>query len=123
MSLLRLAFWLGLIVLLLPTDARQQARLPDFANKTMQRVTGFCDRNGRTCDVGGQFWAAFLTKAAFAVRLVGDLLGAGGRQSPPEDAQESPETPLPPQDRRIMGKAAPYADPGRLPPSDLYSPP
>jgi hypothetical protein len=113
MSLLRLAFWLALIVLLLPTDAQQQARLSNSATTAMERVTTFCDRNSRTCSVGGELWATFLKKAEFGLRLVGDLLGAGGRQVP------EPRRPLPPRERR-SGKGEPR---GTLPPPDLYHPP
>ena len=114
MSLLRLAFWLALIVLLLPTDAQKQARLSSFATTALERVTTFCDRNGRTCAIGGEFWATFLKKAEFGVRLVGDLLGAGGRQVP-----EPRPPPFPPREKR-SGKADPR---GTLSPSDLYHPP
>ena len=41
MSLLRLAFWLALLVLLLPTDAQQQARFSHFANNAFERLTTF----------------------------------------------------------------------------------
>ncbi len=113
MSFLKLAFWIGLLVLLLPTDAQQQARLLAFANAAMGRVSTFCDRNGRTCTAGGELWATFLRKAEFGVRLVGDLLGAGGRQAPAPDM-----APLPPDKR--TGRPDPRST---LTPSDLYHPP
>lgn len=122
MSLIRLAFWLGLLVLLLPTDAQQQARFSQFAGSAMERVSGFCDRNGRTCATGSEVWATFLRKAEFGVRLVGDLLGAGGRrpvQPGPNGAPPAAALGAPP--------AAPYRRPGNpygtLRPSDLYQPP
>jgi hypothetical protein len=120
MSMLRLAFWLALLVLLLPTDAQQQARFSNFANNALQRLTTFCDRNGTTCTVGEQAWSTFLKKAEFGVRLVGDLLGAGGRQ------MSAPAPQLPPG----PGQGSPYdrrtgrPDPrGTLSPPDLYQPP
>ena len=112
MSLLRLAFWLALLVLLLPTDAVQQARFTSFASSALERVSTFCDRNGKSCDVGAAAWATFLRKAEFGVRLVGDLIGAGGRQRP----EQSPDLPPPPEKR--LGKTG-----GTLSPSDLYDPP
>jgi hypothetical protein len=124
MSFMRLAFWLALLVLLLPTDAAQQARLSTFANAAMERFTTFCDRNGRTCSSGGDLWSTFLRKAEFGVRLIGDLLGAGGRQTPASDARSDaapgmPPNMAPPPDHRT-GRADPR---GPLPPSDLYRPP
>jgi hypothetical protein len=111
---MRLAFWLALLILLLPTDAAQQARLSNFANAARERFTSFCDRNDRTCSAGGDFWSTFLRKAEFGIRLVGDLLSAGGRRAPaPEWA---PNTAPPPPDQRT----------GRDPrgtPSEAYRPP
>jgi hypothetical protein len=117
MSFMRLAFWLALLVLLLPTDAQQQARLSNFANTAMERFTSFCDRNGRTCTAGGDLWSTFLRKAEFGVRLVGDLLGAGGRQAPaPDTRSDAPPNmaPAPPDQR--TGRADPRG-------TDLYRPP
>jgi len=125
MSFMRLAFWLALLVLLLPTDAAQQARLSTFANAAMERFTTFCDRNGRTCASGGDLWSTFLRKAEFGVRLIGDLLGAGGRQTPPSDGRSgaapgmAPGMAHPPVDQRT-GRADPR---GPLTPSDVYRPP
>ena len=125
MSFMRLAFWLALLVLLLPTDAQQQARLSNVANSAMGRFTSFCDRNGKTCTAGGDLWSTFLRKAEFGVRLVGDLLGAGGRQAPAPDVRSDvapgmpPNMAPPPQDRRT-GRADRR---GTLTPSDLYRPP
>jgi hypothetical protein len=111
---MRLAFWLALLVLLLPTDAAQQARFTSFATSALERISTFCDRNARTCEVGTAVWATFLRKAEFGVRLVGDLLGAGSRRSP----EQAPDVP-PAYDKRV-GKADPH---GTLSPSDLYRPP
>jgi hypothetical protein len=140
MSMLRLAFWLALLVLLLPTDAQQQARFSNFATNAMQRLTTFCDRNSTSCTVGEQAWSTFVKKAEFGVRLVGDLLGAGGRQMAAQVPQQptgpqgpgtgpSPGSALgpgpgsgggsPPYDRR-PGRADPR---GTLSPPDQYQPP
>jgi hypothetical protein len=120
MSLLRLAFWLALLVLLLPTDAQQQARFSHFANNAFERLTTFCDRNGTTCAVGSQVWATFLKKAEFGVRLVGDLLGVGGQQQPPEPAVPAPGPARDPTRDRRPARPDPR---GTLSPSDLYQPP
>jgi len=106
MFLLRLAFWLAVLVFLLPSDAQQQARLYATATTTIERVTTFCDRNAKTCAVGAEVWANFVRKAEFALRLVGDLLGG----------RPSPEAAPPPQDKRGAGKSEPR---GTLFPSDL----
>jgi len=122
MSLVRLAFWLGLLVLLLPADAQQQARFSSFASNAVERLSTFCDRNGRTCAAGSEVWATFLRKAEFGVRLIGDLLGPGGQRPAASAPQGAPAATLPnapatpPPDRR----ANPH---GTLRPPDLYQPP
>ncbi len=82
MFFFKLAFWLGVIVLLLPTDAQQQARLYTTATAAVERATTFCDRNAKTCAVAAETWASFLKKAEFGARLVGDLISSSGRQGP-----------------------------------------
>lgn len=106
MFFIKLAFWLGLVVLLLPTDAQQQARLYTTATATVERVTTFCDRNARTCTVAAETWASFLKKAEFGARLVGDLVSTAGRHG--ETAQ--------PENMPSGGKAEPR---GTLSPTDM----
>ena len=110
MFLLRLAFWLAVIVFLLPSDPQQQARLSSTVTTAIERLTTFCDRNAKTCVVGAEVWANFVKKAEFGLRLVGDLLGG----------RPSPDPAPPPQDKRGAGKTDPR---GALSPSDLYQPP
>ena len=54
MFFVKLAFWLGVVVLLLPSDEQQQARLYGNATTAVERVTTFCDRNARTCTMGAE---------------------------------------------------------------------
>jgi hypothetical protein len=81
MFFVKLAFWLGVVVFLLPSDEQQQARFYTTATTAVERVTTFCDRNARACAMGGEAWSSFLRKAEFAARLVGDLISSGGRES------------------------------------------
>jgi hypothetical protein len=74
MFLIRTAFWVGLVVLLLPTDARDQARLYATAAATVERISTFCDRNPRACATGAELWAEFLKKAEFGARMAVDLI-------------------------------------------------
>jgi Family of unknown function (DUF5330) len=97
MFFVKLAFWLGVVVLLLPSDEQQQARLYGTATTAVERVTTFCDRNARTCTMGAEAWSTFLKKAEFGARLVGELVNPGARQSsaegpyaPPQDMSTGP---------------------------------
>lgn len=114
MFFVRMAFWLGLVVLLLPADERQQARLYGTASSTVERVTTFCDRNPKTCDTGAEFWATFVKKAEFGARLVRDLVGAAGGSDDDATARMQPAG--------AKGRGDPRANPAArdtLRPSDL----
>ena len=99
MFFIKLAFWLGVIVLLMPTDAQQQARLYTTATAAVERATTFCDRNAATCAKAAEAWATFLKKAEFGARLVGDLISSSGRQSPDASHSRPGTTPAPTQRR------------------------
>jgi hypothetical protein len=81
MSLIRLAFWLGLAVLLLPTDERQQARLYGNAMATVQRIATFCERNAEACAAGADLWATFVKKAEFGAHILADLASSEARKA------------------------------------------
>ena len=90
MFLIRTAFWVGLAVLLLPTDERQQARLYGTAVATVERVTTFCDRNAQACAAGAELWATFVKKAEFGARVAIDLVSSGGRKDEDASARAQP---------------------------------
>ena len=111
MFLIRVGFWVGLAVLLLPTDERQQARLYSTAVTTVERVTTFCERNAQACAAGAELWAMFVKKAEFGARMAIDLVSSSGR---PDEDPASPRT----QPASVKGKPAPAAR-GTLTPADL----
>ena len=114
MFLLRMAFWLGLVVLLLPSDEQQQARLYQAAVSTVERATTFCDRNARVCAASGELWATFLKKAEFAVRLAIDAVGSSGRREEMTAPAAQPAAARTRPDPRLPASAR-----GTLTPSDL----
>jgi len=109
MFFIKLAFWLGVIVLLLPSDAQQQARLYGTATAAVERASTFCDRNAKTCATAADVWATFLKKAEFGARLVGDLMSSAGRQG--ADVLQSG-----PQNMSTGGRTEPH---GNLSPTDM----
>jgi hypothetical protein len=74
MFLFRTAFWLAVVVMLLPTDEKQQARFATFAVATVHQAATFCDRNVRTCEVGADLWATFLRKLDYGTRLAMEVV-------------------------------------------------
>lgn len=79
MRLLKLAFWLGLVVLLMPSDEAQQARIYQNAAAALEKATTFCDRNARTCDTANAVWTVFVKKLEFAARMGYELATSSGR--------------------------------------------
>ena len=122
MFFIRVAFWLSLVVMLLPTDERQQARLYGTAVATVERVTTFCDRNAQACATGGELWATFVKKAEFGARIAIDLATSGGRKD--EGAVPTPAR-VEPTGARARPEVRPEARPqqpyprGTLTPADL----
>ncbi len=91
MFLLRSVFWLGVVVMLLPSDPAQQERLFHTASAAVQHTATFCDRNGEVCAKGAEHWAAFRKKLEFGARMAMDL--ASDRLSgPPATPEMRPQS-------------------------------
>jgi len=73
MFLIRIAFWVALIVLLLPSDKERQAQLYRTASDAVHKAATFCDRNPALCEQGAKHWAMFRTKLEFGAKLVFDM--------------------------------------------------
>ncbi|OFW71322.1 MAG: hypothetical protein A2W02_04995 [Alphaproteobacteria bacterium RBG_16_64_48] len=91
--LIRTAFWLMIIVLLLPTDQQQRSEVYGTAQATVHDVATFCDRNPETCARGKDAFSVFVQKAQFGARMLMDLInnrtGADDQDSPSEN-QDTP---------------------------------
>jgi hypothetical protein len=93
MSVIKLAFGLGLVVLMMPTDEKTQARVFDTAAHAVHRAATFCERNPLTCDRGAEVWATFKQKAAFGGRMAWTLLVERGKPDEPAEAVAGNEAP------------------------------
>jgi hypothetical protein len=81
--LMRLAFWLLLIVLLLPSTHDDNRRLINSASRTVDDVRGFCGRNPDVCETARLVAAALLHKAQNGAEMVSIWIGGGGNGEPP----------------------------------------
>lgn len=80
--LLRMAFWLGLVLVLLPTGAHQSTPASDIAasdalsaaGATVHDVRGFCSREPNACTVGTQIATAIGYRAQAGAKMLYDLL-------------------------------------------------
>jgi hypothetical protein len=92
--LIRAAFWLMIIVLLLPTDAQQRSEVYGTAQAAVNDVSSFCDRNPETCARGKDAFAVFVQKAQFGARMLMDLIQnkTSGGAAEPTALQEMPSS-------------------------------
>jgi hypothetical protein len=74
MFLFRAAFWVGLAVMLMPTDEKNQARLLEQAQAALHWSWTFCDRNAATCKTSAEAWTLFVKKAEFGASLAAGML-------------------------------------------------
>jgi len=87
--LIRTAFWLMIIVLLLPTDETQRSEVYGTAQAAVNDVATFCDRNPDTCARGKDAFAVFVQKAQFGARLLMSLVNSGtGTDGDPQQSSE-----------------------------------
>jgi hypothetical protein len=70
MFLLRTVFWLVVLVLLLPTNERQQSQVYGTAQAAVKDVSGFCERNPNVCATGKDAFDVFVHKARFGAEML-----------------------------------------------------
>lgn len=122
--LLRVAFWLSIVLVLLPSaDYRSKTSAPTIgaadavsaATAAVSDMTAFCERQPEACEVGGQAAVAFGQRAQAGARFLFDLLhdtlttASTGPAKPgaksqdtliPSDLKPEWRGPLPPKDPR-----------------------
>jgi hypothetical protein len=105
MFLMRTAFWLMILVLLLPTDEKQQSQVYGTAEAAVKDVTGFCNRNPGVCEQGKDAFDVFVHKAQFGAQMImGFVREQTGGSASPEEAPSEVQTPEP------SSEAAPPAE-------------
>jgi hypothetical protein len=92
MFLIRTAFWLMIIVLLLPTDEGQQSKVYGTAEAAVKDVATFCDRNPDTCTTGRDAFQVLVHKAEFGARLLMGFIKeqTGGNETASSNASGTP---------------------------------
>lgn len=96
MFLIRTAFWLMILVLLLPTDEKQQSQVFGTAHAAFEDVSGFCGRNPGVCEKGRDAFEVFVHKARFGAQMIMGFVkqqtgGSAGEEQAPGELQ--PPTP------------------------------
>jgi hypothetical protein len=88
MFLFRTAFWLVILILLLPTDEDQQKRIYGTAQAAVNDVASFCDRNPQTCAAGQDAFAVLVQKARYGAQMLVSL--AENKTTPLGDSVPGP---------------------------------
>jgi len=128
--LLRMAFWLGVVCLLLPGTGTKSA-LPDAKVDAVQAVTlasaavsdarGFCDRQPAACKVGGKVAAALGRRAEAGARALYEFVtgSIGGRSTAGDHkfAEATPNAMSKPASRLVSASGR-----GTLTATDLRTP-
>jgi hypothetical protein len=93
MFLIRAAFWLSLVVMLIPADPDSGQEAPRVsamqaifaARATVADMSGFCNRNPDVCSTGGAAFSVFAEKARIGARKLYDYFGDDGEGDPDGD--------------------------------------
>jgi hypothetical protein len=98
MFLIRAAFWITILVLLLPTDEKQQSQIYGTATAAVKDVGSFCDRNPGVCEKGKVAFDVFVHKAQFGAQMIMGFVkqqtgaAAGEEQTPGEFQTPEPSS-------------------------------
>lgn len=105
--LLRVAFWLSIVVLLLPagTDPKADPKAPQVstfeafgaAQAALKDARGFCAREPEACAIGSQALQVFGQKAQNGAKMLYELLSTTGDNAPQTARHDEPtgSTPRP----------------------------
>ena len=104
--LLRMAFWLGLVLVLLPRDKTPESdKLPQIgaseavsaATAAVSDMSQFCKRQPAACEVGGQAATVIGQRAAEGARKVYSIITDKTEKADKPDKTSRPTTPARPE--------------------------
>lgn len=108
MFLVRSAFWIGVVIMLIPVDDEIAARATakatppigafeavSAAQSTLQDMNGFCDRNPDVCEIGGRVATTFALKARTGAEMLVEFVDTqlGGAPEAPASTDRGTLTP------------------------------
>lgn len=79
--MIRTAFWLSLLILLLPTNEQDQRVVYGNAEAAVRDLSTFCARNPDVCDASKDAAATFSKKAQFGAKMVMDFFQEASSKS------------------------------------------
>jgi len=88
MFLIRTAFWLTLVILLLPTNEQDQRNVYGTAQAAVKDLKTFCSRNPGVCEKSGDAFDIFAQKARFGAKMVMDFVADASAEGTGKDADQ-----------------------------------
>ncbi len=110
--LLRMAFWLTLIVMILPTDGEKPSAVYDTAEAAMKDMSEFCTRKPEACEKGREALGELGEKAQAGMTMLFELVAGyndseGGKPAAPAPVALEPKPAAPaPKAEPAMGPSA-----------------
>lgn len=122
--LVRLAFWLVILILLIPTDEAKQKQIYGTVRTALNDVASFCDRNPRTCTSGQEAFDTLMHKAQsggeMIMALVEEHTGISDKTRPasilptaPKILSQPKEPTYPMAQREMAASPAPPVQPAQ----------
>ena len=100
--LLRVAFWLSVVLILLPSapTGRNESGRPSIgavealgaAQAAVEDARGFCSRRPEACETGAQAFHAFGQKAQYGTKMLYDFLSEHFAEAPATPRKDREET-------------------------------
>ena len=81
MFFVRAAFWIFLILLLMPTNDREKSDFYTAAGRTISDLGDFCNRNPDVCNQTGAIFTTLLRKIQAAVQSLDEAISRSGDAS------------------------------------------
>lgn len=74
MFIIRTAFWIGVIFLILPSNQESQTKVFNAASAVAKDIATFCDRNGDVCEQGAEYWQHLQNKAETGGKMISGIV-------------------------------------------------
>ena len=93
MFFVRAAFWIFLILLLMPTTDKEKSDFYVAAGRTLSDLGGFCDRNPDVCDRTRSIFENLLQKVRTSVKMLEDVIRSENTDRDPATGHGRPGDP------------------------------
>lgn len=91
MFLIRTAFWLTLVILLLPANKGEQIQILGTAEAAIQDVRTFCVRNPEVCEKSKTAFHGFSEKAQFGAKMLMSFIDDKARGAAEQETVSNPD--------------------------------